>query len=117
MLLSMFISLLLARKFRMKIFVPLITAVIIFISYFSVGLPSKAFTGSDYPTPSHYPLPLSFPLYSTDKTRLLGGVLFYEKYELYFLNYRIREYFHWHPLFNGINVYPYLFFLISCIST
>jgi len=93
----------------MNIFVPLITAVIIFISYFSVGLPIKALTGSDFPTPSHYPLPLSFPFYSTDKTRLALDVFPYEKYELYFLDLRIREYTHRIYLFNGNNIYHWLF--------
>ena len=101
MLLSMFTSFLLARRFRMKIFLPLITAVIIFISYFSVGLPIRALTGSDWPTPSYYPLPLSFPFHSVDKTRprYFGG----ESYKIYFLNYRIIEY--WtHDSINSISI-------------
>jgi hypothetical protein len=106
MLLSMFTSFLLARRFRMKIFLPLITAVIIFISYFSMGLPIKALTGSDFPTPSHYPIPLSFPFYSVDKTHPERFFL-HELYELYFLNYRIIEY--WRFKYSDIGVYDWLF--------
>jgi len=40
MILSMFISLLLARKFKGKVFVPLMTAVLILISVSSIGFPS-----------------------------------------------------------------------------
>jgi len=108
MLLSMVVSFILARRFRPNIFVPLITAVIICISYFSVGLPIRALTGRDFPTPSHYPLPLSFPFYSTDETRLIRDVWPYEKYELYFLNLEIRDYTHRY-YYDGNNIYHWLF--------
>jgi hypothetical protein len=80
--------------------------VIIFISYFSMGLPIKALTGSDFPTPSHYPIPLSFPFYSVDKTHPERFFL-HELYELYFLNYRIIEY--WRFKYSDIGVYDWLF--------
>jgi len=104
MLLSMFTSFLLARRFRMKIFLPLIAAVIMFISYFSVGLPIRALTGSDFSTPSTYPLPLSFPFHSVNKI----DRLYYESYEIYFLNYRIIEY--WSHGYPGFGVYYHLSF-------
>jgi len=104
----MFISFLLARRFRMKIFLPLIAAVIMFISYFSVGLPIKALTASNWPTPSHYPLPLSFPFYSVDKPDPEVSIFQLESYELYFLNYRIMNYRHYYALSED-HIYHWLF--------
>ena len=88
----------------MKIFLPLITAVIIFISCFSVVLPIKA--DSDDTTPSHIPLPLSFPLYSIDKTGWIDFGLPGLSTEVYFLNSQIISDLHF--VDDGVSVYTRL---------
>jgi hypothetical protein len=65
MLLSMFISLILARKFKGKVFVSLMTAVLILISVSSIGFPSvwgpwRGYTFWHLNLPA---IPLSLPFY------------------------------------------------------
>jgi len=92
----MFTSFLLARRFSIKIFLPLITAVILFISYFSVVLSFEEVTGRYYL--------LSFPLYSIEKPDSEIPLLF-RSYEVYFLNYRIYRWSHGPISYvNGISV-------------
>ena len=68
MLLSMFISLLLARKFKGKVFVLLITAVLILISVSSAGFPSikdlEAEPNEGYWQVNLFAIPLSFPFHA-----------------------------------------------------
>jgi len=66
MLLSMFISFILARKFTGKTYVSLMTVSLILVSLFSMGLPSRfdyyQYAGFDAYKLEH-PLPISFPFY------------------------------------------------------
>jgi len=65
MLLSMFISLLLARKFKGKVFVLLTTAVLILISVSSIGFPSVwgSWRGNTYWQVNLPVIPLSLPFH------------------------------------------------------
>jgi len=113
MLLSMFTSFLLARKFGRVTYVLLTTVALVFISFFSVGLP-RAFSGRDYPTPSYYPLPFSFPFYSIDNPHSHWGMLTVvsESYEIYFLTFRIAEFWDFYPLSQrSYNMIPFRFYL------
>jgi hypothetical protein len=66
MLLSMFISFLLARKFTSKKYVLLTTVFLALISLFSMGLPSR-FDYSQYSDvyKLEHPLPVSFPFHAS----------------------------------------------------
>jgi len=65
MLLSMFISFLLARRFKGKVYVLLMTIVLILVSLFSIGFPSVwRSTGGDTIWRLNLPaIPLSFPFH------------------------------------------------------
>ena len=65
MLLSMFISLLLARRFKGKVFVLLMTAVLILVSVSSIGFPSvwRSYYGVTFWQVNSPAIPLSFPFY------------------------------------------------------
>jgi len=65
MLLSMFVSLLLARKFKGKIFVPLMTAVLILVSASSIGFPSVwgSYGRDTFWQVNLRTIPLSYPFY------------------------------------------------------
>jgi len=120
MLLSMFISFLLARKFRGKTYVLLIAVSLALVSLFSMGLPSH------FPyryVPSHWeydpksllyelksPLPLSFPFCaSVQKGMVIIGPVF-NYYLLHFLTFEIvRGYL---PLTLGELYLYYSFFLL-----
>jgi len=91
MLLSMFISLLLARKLRGVTYVLLTTVALLYISLLSFGLPTL---GPYNPTPDLIPFPLSFPFYSINTVRPRSFWTFTEmaeSYELYFMTSRIAE--------------------------
>jgi hypothetical protein len=66
MLLSMFISFILARKFTGKTYVSLMTVLLILVSLFSMGLP-RLLPYYQYQSTYElkYPLPLSFPFYAS----------------------------------------------------
>ena len=89
MLLSMFISFLLARRFRWKTYVALTTVIVALVSLFSVTIVYL------YPLPlfdvrvKQYPLPLAFPFYVS--IRRLSGYGFYYVFEIYFLMLRIEH--------------------------
>jgi hypothetical protein len=65
MLLSMFITFLLTRKFKGKVFVLLVTAVLILISVLSIGFPSvwRSYYGITFWQMNSPAIPLSFPFY------------------------------------------------------
>ncbi len=117
MLLSMFISFLLARRFRSMLYEFLTITALVLISYFSFGFP----TGRDYPTPSYYPIPLSFPFYSIGSTHPGHGMLpvesvpvestpvLSESYELYFLNIPIAETWHHYSFSDELPIFFLLY--------
>ena len=97
MLLSMFISFLLARRFGGRMYVPLMIVGLVLVSFFSVGIPEFRFGQRVWPMERnavllHNPVPLSFPLYAssvkyeTDEA-YRGDML----YQLYLFNFVIRE--------------------------
>lgn len=95
MLLSIFISFVLARRFEGKKYVLLTTVSLVFISFLSFGFPSGSIL-----TPSYYPLPFSFPFYTLDIVHSSWGTLqaVAETYEFWFFAFKITEIWGWYPL-------------------
>jgi len=114
MLLSMFISFILARKFTGKTYVSLMTVSLILVSLFSMGLP-RLFPYYQYQSRYElkYPLPLSFPFYAslqpvTVTTRPPYGPI--SSYLLHFLTFEfVRVY---APFTLGWLCLYYSFFLL-----
>jgi len=98
MLLSMFVSFFLARMLRWKIYLLLMSAILVLVSVFSIGVPyyeSKVFP---FRTTSgvliENPIPLSFPFYAT-LYQEIHGVGSFENYRLNFLAFTLLEYNIW----------------------
>jgi len=101
MLLSMFISFLLARRFGGKMYVPLMIVGLVLVSFFSVGVPEYMYIlrhpvhqpiSTDGVLPNN-PLPLSFPFYSSVYHRrpMEFRDLEWEDYRLNFLTLILQE--------------------------
>ena len=107
MLLSMFSSFLLVRKFGSRIYVRLVTILIILVSLFSMGLPVFN-SGWEYEL--KYPLPLSLPFYASIEWR--GGFPELSLYLLYFLTFEINRSVTPSYFFHGMLFLHYSFFLL-----
>ena len=98
MLLSMFVSFFLARRFGGKAYVSLLTVFTILITLFSVGLPRMdaywRYTYWKYSVELRHPLPLSFPFYASVFVVLgihWGPYPPPRYYQLYFLTFKLQE--------------------------
>jgi len=78
MLLSMFTSFLLARRFKGKVYVLLVTVILILVSLFSAGFPSlkdlEAQPKEGYWQVNLFAIPLSFPFY-VHISEVKGGIV------------------------------------------
>lgn len=102
MLLSMFMSFLLARRFRRKLYVLLITVALVVMSFVSTGFPSCF--RCEFPSSEHielrthnsgvllkYLLPVSFPFYASVYLYSPNLITFAEIYQLHFLTLTFQE--------------------------
>lgn len=93
MLLSMLVSLLLAKRFHGKIYVLLMAVGLVLTSFFSVGVPSYHFISKDSAVEAQSgilldnPLPLSFPIYASLNLEWRALSAWTQHYQLYFLTF------------------------------
>ena len=139
MLLSMFISFLLARRFRGKVYVLLMIVVLILVSLFSIGVPSVWGTLEWHRLAVEYvgegttiwqlnipAIPLSFPFYASisEEYHILLFIVDYTppplyQIELYFLTNQIwaNDYVHWFLTSEHIILLVSSFLLINFVGT
>ena len=111
MFLSLFLSFVLARKFKGIIYVPLMIVVIVLVSLFSMGLPTSTYSPYYHPAYDLGPLtPLSFPFYASIYDIWVGHQPDYY-YRLNFLTFQINEAFA--PVPFGTVCLHYSFFLLG----
>jgi len=98
MLLSMFVSFFLARLLKWKKYLLLMTASLVLISIFSIGVPHSESKVFPFRTTNgvliENPIPLSFPFYGTLYQEIHGGNGF-ENYRINFLAFTLLEYNVW----------------------
>ena len=117
MLLSMFTSFLLARKFKVKIYILLMTVVLILVSLFSIGFPSvwRSAGGIVIWQVNLPAIPLSFPFYASISEVPYAYLLPYYPRPSHPLAYSVELYFlSFQPVgFESIVITRHIIFLVS----
>jgi hypothetical protein len=117
MLLSMFISFLLARRFRGKVYVLLMTMVLILVSLFSIGFPIiwRSIDGDIIWQMNSATIPLSFPFHASISEIPYADLLPYYPRPLHPLAYDVELYFLTFQLvdFESIVITRHIIFLVS----